>query len=144
MAEPSITVNLPVADLSRARAFRGALGFDDRVSDDGADCVAVSPTIRVMLVRRDGAPQAPIDLAPADPALPLLSLSRPSRDTVDALVAAGLAAGGADARQPRGRGHRLHGRALRNPDAHLLEAVWMNLARAAPTLRREIDAAVDA
>jgi hypothetical protein len=140
MAETSITVNLPVADLSRARAFWGALGFgfDDRLSDDGAACVAVSPTIRVMLVLRAAGP------APADPHLPLLALSCPSRDAVEALVRAGLAAGGGDDRPARERGDWLYARTLRDPDGHLLEALWMDLARAAPTLPGEMDAAVDA
>lgn len=138
MADQSILVNLPVADLSRARAFWTALGFglDDRLSDDGTACVVVSPTIRVMLLRRDAAPAPGAD--------PVLSLSRPSPDAVDAFVAAGLAAGGADARAPRERDGVLYARALRDPDGRVIEAHWLDLAHAAPTQPGEIDAAVDA
>jgi hypothetical protein len=138
VADQTILVNLAVAELSRARAFWTALGFglDDRLSDEGAACVVVSPAIRVMLLRRDAAPSPGPD--------PVLSLSRPSPEAVDAFLAAGLAAGGADAHAPRERPGLLYARAVRDLDGHVVEAHWMDLARAAPTRPGEIDAAVDA
>ena len=47
-----IFVNLPVADIARARSFYGALGFsfDPRFQDDTTACVVVSDSIFFMIM----------------------------------------------------------------------------------------------
>ena len=50
-----IFVNLPVADLDRARAFYEAIGFttDPKFTNDRAACMVLSETIYVMLLTHD-------------------------------------------------------------------------------------------
>lgn len=148
MSEQMIFVNLPVADLSRARAFWTALGFglDARFSDDSSACVVLSPAIHVMLLARDRfASFAPRPVGdPSRDTSVLLALSRDSREAVDAFVEAALAAGGADNDRVQEHGDVMYGRSVSDPDGHVVEVMWMDVARAMPTLPGEMDAAVDA
>lgn len=148
MAEQMIFVNLPVADLARARAFWTALGFglDGRFSDDTAACVVVSPAIHVMLLAREkfaGFAPRPVGDPSRDTSV-LLAFSRPSREAVDAFVEAALAAGGADNDLTQEHGGFMYGRSVSDPDGHVIEVMWIDVARAAPSFPGEMDAAVDA
>jgi len=144
----SIFVNLPVADLPRARAFYAGLGlaFDERFSDDTAACVVVSEAIFLMLLTRprfEGFAPRPVG-DPAQATSVLVCLSRESREAVDAFVEAGLGAGGTDNHKVQDLGDAMYARSLSDPDGNVIEVVWMDVARMAPTLAAEIDAAVDA
>lgn len=143
----SVFVNLPVADLARARAFWAALGFgfDDRFSDDSAACVVVSDRIFVMLLTRarfaDFAPRPLGD--PGQATMAILALSRDSRAAVDAFAEAAVAAGGTENRPPMDHGP-MYLRSVSDPDGHVLEAMWMDLPAFERSLGEEIDVAVDA
>ena len=144
----TINVSLPVTDLSRARAFYAALGlaFDDRFSDATTARVVVSDAISLMLMTRDRF----ADFAPhpvGDPwaeSLILVSLSRESREDVIACMAAGVAAGGTDTGQVDEVEGAFYGASISDPDGNALGLMWMDLAKMAPTLPAEMDAAVDA
>src|ERR1700710_106341 len=90
-------VNLPVADLERSKAFFAKLGFsyNPAFTDDTAACMLVGEHAFVMLLTREKFAQFakhPI----ADPrthTLSLYSFSVSSRDEVDPVGAAALAAG---------------------------------------------------
>ena len=91
----TIFVNLPVADLARARAFYAALGFglDERFGDDGTACVVVSDSIFLMLLTRErfaGFAPRPVG-EPARETTVLVALSREGRAAVDAATARVLA-----------------------------------------------------
>lgn len=125
-----IFVNLPVADLARAEAFYGALGFtrNPEFSDgETTACMVVSETIHVMLITHTQwrtFTQRPIP--PAGSSEVMLALSCDSRDAVDAMNAAAAAQGGtADINPVQDLGF-LYNRNLADPDGHVWEAVFMD------------------
>ena len=142
-----VFVNLPVADLSRARAFYAALGFsfDERFSDDTGACVVVSESIFFMLLTRDKfATFTPRPVGdPSRDCSVLVALSRPSREAVDAFMAAGLGAGGTDNDKVQEFGF-MYGRSISDPDGNVLEPIWMDLAAFERSLGDEMNSAVDA
>jgi predicted lactoylglutathione lyase len=128
-----IFVNLPVADLSRARAFYEALGFTNnpQFSDESGAAMVWSDAIFVMLLTHDkwkGFTTRPI--CPAGSSEVSLAITVGSRAEVDALLAAGAAAGGsADANPPEDHGF-MYQRTLLDPDGHIWEPFWMDPAAA--------------
>ena len=129
-----IFVNLPVADLARARAFYEALGFtrNPQFSDDTAAAMVWSDAIFVMLLTHakwQGFTTRPI--CPPGSSEVSLAITVDSRAEVDALVAAGAAAGGtADANPPEDHGF-MYQRTLLDPDGHVWEPFWMDPAAVA-------------
>ncbi len=93
-----IFVNLPVADLGRAKAFYAGLGFgfNEQFSDDRTASVVISEHIVVMLLTRerfaDFVPGVVGDPAQATTVLNALSVD--SRQEADDLLARALASGG--------------------------------------------------
>ena len=142
-----IFVNLPVADLSRARAFYAALGFsfDERFSDDTAASVVVSENINIMLLTREKFAtftNRPVGDATRDTSV-LVCLSRDSRAEVEAFMEAGLKAGGTDNGKVQDFGF-MYGRSISDPDGHVLEPMWMDVTAYESTLGDEMNTAVDA
>lgn len=131
-------VNLPVTDLERAKAFYEAVGFriNPLFSDHNAACVVVEEDHNFfMLVTRDYF-QTFTDLTIGDPKVnPTVSTAifLDSRDAVDQTVAAGIAAGGAEARPASDYGF-MYQRQVNDPDGNILEFGWMdpNAATAGP------------
>ena len=142
-----IFVNLPVADLSRARGFYAALGFsfDERFSDDTAASVVVSENINIMLLTREKfatfTPR-PVGDALRDTSV-LVCLSRDSRADVEAFMEAGVKAGGTDNGKVQDFGF-MYGRSISDPDGHVLEPMWMDVTGYERTLGDEMNTAVDA
>ena len=128
-----IFVNLPVADLARARAFYEALGFtrNPQFSDDTGAAMVWSDAIFVMLLTHakwQGFTTRPI--CPPGSSEVSLAITVDSRAEVDAMVAAGAAAGGtADANPPEDHGF-MYQRTLLDPDGHVWEPFWMDQAMA--------------
>ena len=126
-----IFVNLPVADLARARTFYEALGFTNnpRFSDATGVAMVWSDAIFVMLLSHpkwQGFTTRPI--CPAGSSEVSLAITVDSRAEVDALVEAGAAAGGtADANPPEDHGF-MYQRTLLDPDGHIWEPFWMDPA----------------
>jgi predicted lactoylglutathione lyase len=142
-----IYVNLPVADLSRARGFYAALGFsfDERFSDDTAASVVVSESIHIMLLTREKFAtftNRPVGDATRDTSV-LVCLSRDSRADVEAFMEAGLKAGGTDNGKVQDFGF-MYGRSISDPDGHVLEPMWMDVTAYESTLGDEMNTAVDA
>ena len=129
-----IFVNLPVADLARARGFYEAIGFSNnpQFSDDTAACMVLSDAIYVMLLTHDkwkGFTTRPIPDAGSSEVM--LALACETRDAVDALIDAGTKAGGtADVNPPQDHGFMFQ-RSLLDPDGHLWDPFWMDPAVAA-------------
>jgi uncharacterized protein len=129
-----IFINLPVADLERATAFYEAVGArkDERFSDHTAACMAFSDVIHVMLLTHDKFRQfTPRPIADARAATEtLFCLSAESREHVDAIVEAAVPAGGAADPGPKQDYGFMYGRSLEDPDGHIWEVMWMDVAAA--------------
>ena len=126
-----IFVNLPVADLSRAVAFYESVGASKNplFSDDSGACMVFSETINVMLLTHDKfsqfTPKAIVDAHRSSEVL--LCISADSRENVDAITAAALAAGGREPCAPQDHGF-MYSRSFEDLDGHIWEHVWMDPA----------------
>lgn len=129
----TIFVNLPVSDVPASTAFYEALGAtrNARFSNEASSCMEVSDTISVMLLShdrwRDFTSRAIPDAKAS--AQVLLCLSQESRDACDAAVAAAVKAGGTADPTPKQDHGFMYGRSYDDPDGHIWEVVWMDLAR---------------
>jgi predicted lactoylglutathione lyase len=130
-----IFVNLPVTDLARATAFYEAIGARKNPQFCGptASCMVFSETIHAMLLTheafREFTPK-PIADARSSSAV-LICLSADSRDEVDAVVASAGAAGGRVDPGPKQDHGFMYGRSFEDPDGHIWEVMWMDMAAAA-------------
>lgn len=127
-----IFVNLPVADVAAATAFYESIGFkkDERFCDGSGSCLVLSDTICVMALSRerfaDFTKKEIID--PKSQVQTLLCISRDSREAVDAIVDAAVAAGGVADVGPKQDHGFMYGRAFEDLDGHVWEPMWMDLA----------------
>lgn len=130
-----IFVNLPVADLGRARTFLEALGAvnEPRFSDETAACMTLSDSIHVMILTHDKFSQfTPRPIADAtEGSEVLLCLSADSREQVDTFIEQGVAAGGTADPAPKQDYGVMYGRSVADPDGHIWEIMWMDPAAAA-------------
>jgi hypothetical protein len=126
-----IFINLPVADLARSTAFYEAVGFtkNPQFSDDTASCMVLSDVISVMLLTHDKFRMfTPKHVADAHRTSEvLLCISCDSREAVDALTEAALATGGREPRDKQDHGF-MYGRSIEDPDGHIWEPMWMDMA----------------
>ncbi|EIM29338.1 VOC family protein [Microvirga lotononidis] len=129
-----IFVNLPVSDLSKSIAFYEALGAvkNEQFTDHTAACMVFSETIHAMLLTHDKFRQfTPKKIADAkDSTEVLICLSADSRDEVDATLAKAAAAGGTVDPGPKQDYGFMYGRSFEDPDGHIWEVMWMDLAAA--------------
>lgn len=128
-----IFVNLPVSDVARATAFYEALGFrrNPMFSNEQASAMVWSDEINVMLLDRafyaTFTDKTLIDAHTTSGVL--LAISQDSREEVDAITEAALAAGGRETRDRQDMGY-MYGRAFEDPDGHVWEPMFMNMAAA--------------
>jgi uncharacterized protein len=126
-----IFVNLPVADLSRARSFYEALGFvnNPQFTDEHAAAMVVEENIVVMLLTRERFADFVAGRVgnPAESTTVLNCLSAGSREEVDDLLARALAAGGKPWQPAQDHGV-MYGTSFADPDGHVWEAMWMDPA----------------
>ncbi|MBF6619353.1 MAG: VOC family protein [Patulibacter sp.] len=124
-----IFVNLPVQDLPATKEFFAKLGFgfDARFSDEHAAAMTVSDQASVMLLTRErfaDFTKKPIADA-RETTEAIFAVSAESREEVDQLADAALAAGGAPANDPQDYGF-MYGRSFQDLDGHLWEVMWMS------------------
>ncbi|THG40845.1 VOC family protein [Sphingomonas olei] len=128
-----IFVNLPVSDVARAAAFYEALGFrrNSMFSNEQASAMVWSDEINVMLLDRafyaTFTDKTLIDAHTTSGVL--LAISQDSREEVDAITEAALTAGGRETRERQDMGY-MYGRAFEDPDGHVWEPMFMNMAAA--------------
>ncbi|MDL4861166.1 VOC family protein [Halomonas elongata] len=130
-----IFVNLPVTDLGASMAFYQALGFENNptFTDETAACMVWSETISVMLLTHDKwrtFTSRPIP--PATSSEVMLAISCESREAVDDMNEAAAANGGTADINPLQDLGFMYNRNLADPDGHVWEAMWMDMA-AMPT-----------
>jgi predicted lactoylglutathione lyase len=139
-----IFINLPVADLDRSIAFYEAIGATRNpiFSDETAACMVISDVIHVMILTHGKFTQfTPRPVADARSATEvLLCLSADSRAAVDEITENALGAGGSEVRPPQDHGF-MYGRSFEDPDGHIWEPMWMDMAAAGEALGGETQAA---
>jgi predicted lactoylglutathione lyase len=128
-------VSIPVADVERSKAFFARLGFsfDPAFSDESTACMLVGEQAFVMLGSREKFAELsklPIGDATTH-ALALYCFSVSSRDEVDAVSAAALAAGGTEADGAEDLGF-MYSRSFFDLDGHGWQVMWIDPAAAAP------------
>ena len=116
-----IFVNLPVADLPRARAFYEAVGArnEPMFTDETAACMVFSETIHVMLLTHDKYRQFTSKrIADAhETSEVLIAITLESRSEVDDITGRALAAGGREARPTEDHGW-MYSHSFADPDGH--------------------------
>jgi uncharacterized protein len=127
-----IFVNLPVADLARAKAFYSAVGFSNEpnFTDDTAACMVWSDTIYVMLLTHAKWAEftsRPIPDSGASEVM--LAISFDSREEVDRITDASGPAGGTPDINPKQDHGFMYGRDFLDPDGHVWEAFWMDMSQ---------------
>lgn len=129
-----IFLNLPVTDLAASTRFYEAMGCsrNEQFSDENAAMMVWSDTISFMLLTH-GYFSTFTSLPIADARTTcqmLIALSSDSRAAVDAITETAARHGGrADVREPQDHGF-LYTRAFADPDGHVFEAAWMDMAAA--------------
>ncbi len=126
-------VSIPVADLERSKEFFARLGFsyNPGFTDETAACMLVGEQAFVMLLSREKFAEFS-HLPIADPtthALALYCFSASSREEVDAVSAAALAAGGTEADDAEDHGF-MYSRSFFDLDGHGWQVMWMDPAAA--------------
>lgn len=126
-------VTLPVTDLERSKAFFEQLGFtfNPLFEDETSACMLVGEHAFVMLLTREKfAEHAKLPMAdPTTHTLALYSFSVSSRDEVDEVSAAALAAGGTEADDAEDHGF-MYTRSFYDLDGHGWQVMWMDPAAA--------------
>jgi predicted lactoylglutathione lyase len=127
-------VSIPVADLERSKAFFAELGFsyNPAFTDETAACMQVGEDAFVMLGTREKlAELSKLPLGdPRTHALALYCFSVSSRDEVDRVFAAALAAGGSEADDAEDYGF-MYTRSFFDLDGHGWQVMWLDPAAAA-------------
>ena len=129
----ALFVSVPVADLERSKAFFAQLGFsfDPHFTDETAACMVIGEQASVMLL--DHEKFAELSKRPmADPATHALALycfSVSSREEVDEVAEAALAAGGIEADGLEDYGF-MCSRSFFDLDGHGWQVMWMDPAAA--------------
>jgi len=139
-----IFVNLPVIDLARSISFYEAIGCgkNEQFSNEQAAMLVWSDTISFMLLTHDfyrGFTSRRIADA-HETAQVLLCLSRDSRADVDSIAEAAIGAGGREHRDAQDMGF-MYSRAFEDPDGHVFEPMWMDVAAATSAMTPEAAAA---
>ncbi|QNA83519.1 lactoylglutathione lyase [Sphingomonas sp. So64.6b] len=127
-----IFVNLPVKDLAASTRFYEAIGCskNEQFSDDKSASMVWSDTITFQLLTHEyfaTFARKPIADSHGTTAM-LIALSRDSREAVDAITEAAVAGGGKrDIRERQDMGF-MYGRTFEDPDGHVFEPMWMDMA----------------
>lgn len=127
-----IFVNLPVADVEAAKAFYVALGMkvNPLFTNENSASIVVEDNIVIMLLDEPHFREfIRGDIAPRDTTEALVCLSAESREAVDELCDAALAAGAESWREPQDHG-AMYGRSFRDLDGHVIEIMWMDVQAA--------------
>ena len=128
-------VNLPVADLDRAKAFYSAVGFTNNpaFTDHNAACFFVEEDHSAIMLSTREFFQTMSELPIGDPAVSpsvATAIYFDDRESVDKAVAAGTAAGGTEPHPAADYGF-MYQRQLNDPDGNILELGYMDPIAAA-------------
>lgn len=126
-----IFVNLAVRNLDQSVAFYRQLGFsfNPQFTDETATCMIIADDIFAMLLTHEKFAMftsKPIADAKVTTEV-LTALALDSREEVDAMTAAAIAAGGREPRAAQDHGF-MYSRTFEDPDGHIWEPFWMDPA----------------
>ena len=127
-----IFINLPVSDVQASTTFYKALGAtkNDTFSNQTSSSIVISDTITVMLLsherRRDFTSKQIPDTKKS--AQVLLCLSMDSPEACDAAVDVAVRSGGTADPTPKQDHGFMYGRSYEDPDGHIWEVMWMDMA----------------
>jgi predicted lactoylglutathione lyase len=125
----NIFVNLPVKDLEKTKDFFSKIGFEfnEQFTDKNAACLVIGDNIFAMLLTEDYFKTfTKKDLSnAANTTEVILALSAESREQVDDIVNAALAAVGSPSNDPVDHGF-MYGWSFQDPDGHLWEVMYMD------------------
>lgn len=135
----TITISLPVTDITASKAFYTALGFVNNAQFSGEDAALMewSASIKVMLLThtkwrtfttRPIPPKTSSEVA--------LNVSCDSRERVDAMNRVAAENGGTPDINPIEDHGFMYGRDFADPDGHIWGAMWMD-ASAMPSTQKE-------
>ena len=124
----NIFVSYPTANLDRSKAFYTALGatINPLFTDENAACLVWDENIYLMVLKREFFATF-TDKQVADPATTAqvqIAFSRDSREDVDTVTKAGLAAGGSEPRPAQDLGF-MYSRDLEDPDGNIVAFLYM-------------------
>jgi predicted lactoylglutathione lyase len=124
----NIFVSYPTANLDRSKAFYTALGatINPLFTDENAACLVWDENIYLMVLKREFFATF-TDKQVADPATTAqvqIAFSRDSREDVDTVTEAGLAAGGSEPRPAQDLGF-MYSRDLEDPDGNIVAFLYM-------------------
>jgi uncharacterized protein len=129
-----IFVNLPVRDLAASIRFYEAIGFtkNEQFSDETAAGMVLTDVIHVMLLTHAKFQSFTARRIPdaRETAQVLLCLSREDRAAVDAITETAGASGGEADPNPKQDYGFMYARSFADPDGHIWEPMWMDLAAA--------------
>ena len=139
-----IFLNLPVENLDASIRFYEAIGCskNEQFSSDQAAMMVWSDTITFQLLTHDYFSSfSAKPIADRGTSEVLIALSRDSRADVDAICAAATSAGGrTDIRPTQDLGF-MYVRAFEDPDGHVFEPAWMDMAAVSQGEAEEVAAA---
>jgi predicted lactoylglutathione lyase len=124
----NIFVNLPVKDLARSKEFFTHLGyrFDPQFTDDKAGCLVITDDIYAMLLSEPfyaGFTNKPVSDGSTSEAI--IALSQDTREEVDRIAEAALAAGAEPAQETVDQSP-MYTRSFYDPDGHHWEIFHMD------------------
>ena len=127
---PQVFVIMSVTDLDRSKAFYEALGFtiNPLFTDHNSACVVVEEGHTYFMIEVREFFQSMTKLPIGDPKVSPTSgtsIFLDSREDVDATVARGVAAGGAEIGEPEDYGF-MYQRGLTDPDGNVVDFGWMD------------------
>ena len=124
-----IFVNLPVKDLHKSIEFFKGLGFafNRQFTDETAACMVISDDGYVMLLTeakfKEFTQKQIADATKTTEVLTCFAVD--SKDEVNRIVEAALAAGATEVREPMDYGF-MFGRSFNDLDGHIWEIIWMD------------------
>jgi len=127
----TITISLPVTDLTASKAFYTALGFTNNAqfSGEGAVFMAWSDSINLVLLTHDKwRTFTTRPIPPATSSEVALTVSCDSRAGVDAMNRSAAENGGTGDINPVQDHGFMYGRDFTDPDGHVWGAMWMDIS----------------
>jgi uncharacterized protein len=125
----NIFVNIPSSDLERSKAFYTALGtsISPLFTDENAACIVWDDNVYFMVLTKEyfASFTEKENVDPRTSAHALIAMSRDSREDVDRLIEAGVAAGGTAPGEPQDLGF-MYSRDLEDPDGNGIQFLWMD------------------
>lgn len=130
--KPKIFINLPVADLNRAKHFYTQIGFsvNPQFTDETAAAMVFSDEIFVMLLTHEKfsmfTTKDIADVRHKTAAIFALEVESPER--MNTMLESALAAGGTEPMEGKNYGF-MQQRSMEDPDGHLWEVLFMDMSK---------------